>query len=272
MFLLASRPLPGKDKGMSQIEKPAPKVIPAATVVIFRKNPAGGPPELLMVQRAKEMRFAGGAVVFPGGRIDPEDREIAARLAPDADPLVAAAKVGGIRETLEETGLAIALRRPVSGNEAADARAHLLEQGTLPPVLEKFGWQLDIDKLFPWAHWCPPVDGAFDTRFFLADLGTGAVDIAVDATENTRLFWSSAQEALRLAADGEITLIFPTKRNVERLALADSFVAACALAASFPLDVLSARKEVRDGEDWLVVPDGYGYPVLGEPMRIVKRG
>ena len=104
MFLLASRPLPGKDKGMSQIEKPAPKVIPAATVVIFRKNPAGGPPELLMVQRAKEMRFAGGAVVFPGGRIDPEDREIAARLAPDADPLVAAAKVGGIRETLEETG------------------------------------------------------------------------------------------------------------------------------------------------------------------------
>ncbi len=249
-----------------------PKVIPAATVVIFRNCPQGGPPELLMVQRAKEMRFAGGAAVFPGGRIDPEDRDLAARLAPDTDPLAAAARVAGIRETLEETGLAIALTRPVSAAEAVDARALLLEQGALAPVLERFGWELDLDRLFPFAHWCPPVDGAFDTRFFLTDLGTGAVDIAVDATENTRLFWSSAKRSLEMAAAGEITLIFPTKRNVERLALSDSFAATCAHAARFPLDVLSASREVRDGEDWLVMPDGYGYPVLGEPLRLVRRG
>ena len=43
-----------------------PKVIPAATVVIFRNAPDGGAPQLLMVQRAKEMRFAGGAR-GPGG-------------------------------------------------------------------------------------------------------------------------------------------------------------------------------------------------------------
>ena len=257
---------------MSDAETPSPKVIPAATVVIFRNAPAGGPPELLMVQRSKEMRFAGGAAVFPGGRIDPADRELAARLAPDGDPLVSTAKVAGIRETLEETGLAIALTQPVGPSQAADARAMLLEQGAMAPVLERFGWQLDIDRLFPFAHWCPPYDGAFDTRFFLADLGTGEVDIAVDATENTRLFWASATESLELAEKGEITLIFPTKRNVERLALSDSFAAACAHAASFPLDVLSARKEVRDGEEWLTMPDGYGYPVLGEPMSRVKRG
>ena len=52
-------------------------MMPAATVVIFRNCSAGGPPELLMVQRAKEMRFAGGAVVFPGGRVDPADRVLA---------------------------------------------------------------------------------------------------------------------------------------------------------------------------------------------------
>ncbi len=257
---------------MSDADTPRFKVIPAATVVIFRNCPAGGPPELLMVQRSKEMRFAGGAAVFPGGRIDPADRELAQRLAPDADPLVAAARVGGIRETLEETGLAIALTRPVSGSEASDARAMLLEQGALAPVLEQFGWQLALERLLPFAHWCPPADGAFDTRFFLTDLGTGAVDIAVDATENTRLFWSSAKESLRMAAEGEIKLIFPTKRNVERLALSASFEEACAHAAQFPLDVLSARREVRDGEDWLVMPDGYGYPVLGEPLRVVRRG
>ena len=256
----------------SSVLPSAPKVVPAATVVIFRNCPAGGPPELLMVQRAKEMRFAGGAAVFPGGRIDPEDRELAARIAPDADPLVAAAKLGGVRETLEETGLAIALTTPVSGQEAADARALLLDQGALAPVLETFGWQLDLDRLVRWAHWCPPIDGAFDTRFFLANLGTGAVDIAVDATENTRLFWASARTLLQMASDGEITLIFPTKRNVERLALADSFEAACALAAQYPPDVLHASREERDGEDWLTIPDGYGYPVLGEPLRMVKRG
>ena len=91
-------------------------------------------------------------------------------------------------------------------------------------------------------------------------------------TENTRLFWASAKSSLEMAEAGDITLIFPTKRNVERLALSGSFEEACAHAAKFPLDVLSARKDVRDGEDWLTMPDGYGYPVLGEPMRLVRRG
>lgn len=63
-----------------------PKVIPAATVVIFRRCARNGPPELLMVQRAKEMRFAGGAAVFPGGKVDPEDRDLARALAPELIP------------------------------------------------------------------------------------------------------------------------------------------------------------------------------------------
>ena len=97
----------------------APEVIPAATVVIFRNCPRGGPPELLMVQRSKGMRFAGGATVFPGGRIDPEDRKLAAQLLPDMVPEEAAARVAAMRETLEETGLAIAVDGLVSAAEAA---------------------------------------------------------------------------------------------------------------------------------------------------------
>ena len=257
---------------MSDAETPEFKVIPAATVVIFRNCPAGGPPELLMVQRSKEMRFAGGAAVFPGGRIDPADRELAQRLAPKGDPLVTAARIAGIRETLEETGLAIALRGPVSASEAVDARALLLETGALLPVLERFGWELDLERLVPFAHWCPQVDGAFNTRFFLANLCTGAVDIAVDATENTRLFWASAQRVLELSATREVSVIFPTRRNLERLALFASFDAVCAHAAQFPIRMIWAAREQRDGKDWLVIPEGHGYPVTAELMSSVMRG
>ena len=41
---------------MSETSSAAPKVIPAATVVIFRNCPQGGPPELLMVQRANNLQ------------------------------------------------------------------------------------------------------------------------------------------------------------------------------------------------------------------------
>ncbi|MCB2074800.1 MAG: NUDIX domain-containing protein [Novosphingobium sp.] len=249
-----------------------PKVIPAATVIIFRRSRTGGTPELLMVQRAKEMRFAGGAAVFPGGRIDPEDRDLAGKLAPDDDPEVSSARIGGIRETLEETGLMIATHERIHAGEAAEARAMLLETGALEPVLERYGWTLSLDRLVPFAHWCPPVDGAFDTRFFVTDLGTGAVDIEVDATENTRLFWSSARRTLELADEGEISVIFPTRRNLDRLALFGSFAEACAQAEEFPVQRICASQEERDGETWLMVPDGHGYPVLGQPLAEVRRG
>lgn len=249
-----------------------PKVIPAATVVIFRNCPNGGPPELLMVQRAREMRFAGGAAVFPGGRIDPEDRALARHLAPDDDQELASARVAGIRETLEETGLLIGTQTPVTAAEAIAARALLLEQGALAPVLDRFGWRLALDRLVWFAHWCPPMDGAFDTRFFLANLGTGAVDIAVDATENTRLFWASARHALELADAGELSVIFPTRRNLDRLALFSSFAEACAQTERFPPQRICASPRERDGEKWLMIPDGHGYPVLGQTLESAKRG
>jgi 8-oxo-dGTP pyrophosphatase MutT (NUDIX family) len=250
-----------------------PKTVPAATVVIFRHAPEpGGAPELLMVQRAKEMRFAGGAAVFPGGRIDAADRELAARLAPGADPDVSAARVAGMRETLEETGLAIALGRQVAASEAADARAHLMEQGVLAPVLERFGWTLELDRLVPFARWCPQMDGAFDTRFFLTDLGTGAVDVAVDATENTRLFWASAGEVLRRAEEGDVYIIFPTRRNLERLAQFASFVEARDHAEAIPVRMISPQRIERDGEAWLTIPEGLGYPVTAQSMATVRRG
>lgn len=244
---------------------------PAATVVNFRRA-ANGPAEVLMVQRAQEMRFAGGAAVFPGGRIDEADRVLAAQLIPADDIDMTAAKIAAVRETLEETGLAIAVTQAISAQEARDARALLLEQGAFAPVLNRFGWTLDLDLLTPFARWCPQWDGAFDTRFFLADLGTGAVEIAVDATENTRLFWTSAAHALAMADRGEISVIFPTRRNLERLAQFDCYADTRAHAETTPVTLISPWHEERDGQRYLTIPTGLGYPVTSQAMTTVKRG
>ena len=55
--------------------------IPAATLVVWRDRPAG--PEILVVERSARMAFAAGAIVFPGGRIDEGDRQLAAALGRD---------------------------------------------------------------------------------------------------------------------------------------------------------------------------------------------
>lgn len=249
-----------------------PSVVPAATLVIFRRRDQSGPPELLMVQRAREMRFAGGAAVFPGGRVDQADRELARTLLPDEPEEMASARIAAIRETLEETGLMVATRQPVSAGEARAAREMLLARGTLAPVLDHFGWTLDASALTFFAHWCPLWEKAFDTRFFITDLGTGDVDVTVDATENTRLFWTSAAEALAMAERDEITVIFPTRRNLERLAQYATFADALADAAAHPVRRVHPGKERREDQEWLVIPDGHGYPVLGQPLATAQRG
>jgi 8-oxo-dGTP pyrophosphatase MutT (NUDIX family) len=249
------------------------EVIPAATVVVFRKGAAGARPELLMLQRAKEMRFAGGAAVFPGGRVDPADRDWAAELAGVDDDLEeVAARIAAVRETLEEAGLLLAVQAPVSAAEAAEARAELLAEGMLRPVMERRGWRLALDRLVPFARWFPRHRRSFDTRFYLHDIGTGAHEISVDATENTRLFWVSAAEALAQAERGELGIIFPTRCNLQRLALFADYASAEAHARATPVCTVTPSAEQRDGAWWIVIPQDAGYPVTAAPVGEFERG
>ncbi|MGQ0590584.1 MAG: NUDIX hydrolase, partial [Sphingosinicella sp.] len=48
-----------------------PEPIPAATLILMRPR-LSAPSDLLMTERTGQMAFAAGALVFPGGRIDPE--------------------------------------------------------------------------------------------------------------------------------------------------------------------------------------------------------
>ena len=105
-----------------------------------------------------------------------------------------------------------------------------------------------------------------------ADLGTGAVDIAVDAQENTRLFWTSARDALAGADRGEIDVIFPTRRNLERLAQFDDFGQARDHAQTTPLPTIVPWIEERPEGRSLCIPEGCGYPVTSVPLGDAKRG
>lgn len=254
--------------------EPRPE-IPAATLVVFRQGRAGGPPELLMVTRSEYMSFAGGMAVFPGGRVDPADRALAAGLASPLEVEEAAHRIAAIRETIEETGLAPGLREKLSAEEAADLRAEVAGAGALGPALARRGLSLDLAALVPFARWCPrgvTSHRIFDTRFYLADLGTGAVELAVDATENTRLFWITAAEALARADRGELKVIFPTRRNLERLALFASFAEARAQAEAIPVRMIVPQVAERDGRQVLTIPEGLGYPVTYERLDRAVRG
>lgn len=254
----------------------APPAIPAATLVIFRRDPAGGAPQLLMVERSATMSFAGGAAVFPGGRVDDSDRELGASLgAAHPDELDEfAARIAAVRETLEETGLAVGLQQRPSLDEALRAREVVLREQALAPVLAEMGWQLDLDSLVPFSRWRPKHRHLkiFDTRFYLTDVGTGAVDLLVDATENTRLFWAGAAEALEHAEAGRISVIFPTRRNLERLAQFGSFDDAVAHVERFPSQMITPFVTEENGAKWLRIRDDAGYPVTGEQLESAARG
>lgn len=251
------------------------EAIPAATVVVFRHGSEGEPPELLMVTRSKNMRFAGGAAVFPGGRVDPADFALAEATEHGLETDEAAHRIAAIRETIEETGLVIGISGEVDATRAAQSREMLLAHEDLAPVLEAMDWQLALDELVPFARWFPKnerLSRTFDTRFYLADLGTGAVDVAIDETENTRLFWSSAQGAIDADARGEISIIFPTRRNLERLAQFGDYAEARVHAESIPVKTIIPFMTEENGERWLRIADDAGYPVTGEPFTSVLRG
>ncbi|KQN29673.1 NUDIX hydrolase [Sphingomonas sp. Leaf38] len=248
-----------------------PPAIPAATLVVFR-DAGGGAPELLFVERAKAMAFAGGALVFPGGRVDPGDHALAAMLGKDDSE--SAARIAAVRETIEEAGLPIGLSPMPSPSAFERLRAALHDGLAFGAALTDADVSLDLDVLEYFARWRPAHAHAriFDTRFYLARLPAGAPEPRVDATENVRLFWTTAATVLAEADAGRATIIFPTRRNLERLAQFATFDAAVAHARAHPVRTVTPWTEVRDGIEHLCIPHDLGYPVTSEPLLDAVRG
>ncbi len=219
-----------------------------------------------MMERAASMAFAPGAMVFPGGRVDPGDLA----LGRDEE---GAARVAAIRETIEEMGVAVGLTPPPDAATVAALRRGLAAGGDFAVLLDGEGLAIDLAALVPFARWRPDLYEVrrFDTRFYLAEARPGA-EALIDGTEGVAAIWGTAAGILADAAAGRHKLIFPTRCNLERLAGFASFAAAAAHAAGVPPRIVTPRIEERDGEPWLTIPDDAGYPVTAQRMAELLRG
>ena len=240
--------------------------IPAATLITVRERP-GGPPELLMVKRSEDMAFAGGALVFPGGRIDRGDRDL-------SNDELDAARIAAIRETIEETAVTCGLWPVPTPEVALEIQRELLAERDFGGIIDEHRLALELDALVPFARWVPKFHATrrFDTLFFLARASDPERQPNVCGGECIEALWITAEQALEREKSGEARLIFPTRRNLERLALHPSFDEMLRDARSHPIDPISPWVEEIGGENFITIPDGIGYPVTREKLDGLWRG
>jgi 8-oxo-dGTP pyrophosphatase MutT (NUDIX family) len=241
--------------------------IPAATLVVVRDRP-GAAPELLMVERSEGMAFAAGALVFPGGRIDEADRRLGQQLV--ADP----AAIAAIRETIEETAVPAGLASPPRPEHCLEIQAALVAGEDFADILEQAGVALDPGALIPFARWVPRFHAVrrFDTMFYLARAPEGDWQPQIVEGECAGACWISAADALEQEQRGETRLIFPTRRNLERLAQHSSFADMRADALAHPIEPVTPWVEEREGEKYVTIPGHLGYPVTEEKLDGLWRG
>lgn len=245
--------------------------IPAATLVVWRdaKPEGNARPDILVVERSARMAFAAGAIVFPGGRIDAADRALASALdRPDES-----GKVTAIRETIEETGIAPGLKQSVEPSLGLALQAFLQEGADFAQLLDMHGLALDLDALTPFARWMPAFKQPrkFDTLFYLVRAPQGDWHPHPQSGECEAAEWASAGVLLDRIERGEASAIFPTKRNLERLAQHRDLAAALADARAHSLETIVPWIEDIGGEPHVRIPEDRGYPVLSEPLATAFR-
>jgi 8-oxo-dGTP pyrophosphatase MutT (NUDIX family) len=241
--------------------------IPAATLVVWRDSDQD--PEILVVERSARMAFAAGAIVFPGGRVDDADHTLAEMLGrPDA-----AAKITAIRETIEETAVVPAVSSPVNASLGRELQSALNDGMDFGDLLAQHGLTLDLDAVTPFARWMPAFKQPrkFDTLFFLTAAPSGDWPPLPQEGECVAAEWATPAALLQRIERGQASAIFPTKRNLERLAKHSSLEAAIADARAHSLDTIIPWVEDIGGEPHVKIPEGRGYPVTAEPLATAFR-
>ncbi len=267
----------------------------AVTVIVVRDRPdhgagdaapsAGGHAagiEVLLLERHPDSVFAPGALVFPGGKLDPTDQVPpgrvrlgdphgwVTRLGVADEDAARMMLVAAVRETFEESGLLLAGhadgRALTDGapreDEVARLRAELASRGSgldWRPWLAEHDLVLDLDALAMWSWWVTPVGPPrrYDTRFLVAR--APADQLAThDRVETTSMRWSTPDAALQGHASGDLQLIFPTRRTLEQLRRYPDADAVVQAARRGQVDLRRIQPEVVlvDGTPLVQHPDG----------------
>ena len=112
----------------------------------------------------------------------------------------------------------------------------------------------------------------FDTLFFVARASEGDWPLRVVEGECAGAHWVTAQQVLDDERAGKARLIFPTRRNLERLAQHNDFEAIRRDALAHPIEPVTPWLEERDGTKYLTIPGHLGYPVTQEKLDGQWRG
>lgn len=153
---------------------------PAATVIALRDGPDG--PEALLLRRQRGGAFS-GMWVFPGGKVEPGDAELAGVAIP-----------GGF----------------AAGHLAADDEIAVARHAAVREAMEEAELLLAPDDLAVHSYWMPPPEAPrrFSTWFFVAPASEG--DIVVDQTEVHEHRWLTPAAAIRERDAGKLALAPPT--------------------------------------------------------------
>ena len=264
----------GKSKEMTKNNSVDAPPIPSATILMLRdRNEAM---EVFMVVRHHQIDFASGALVFPGGKADPNDFDPALRQHIDgADPNEnrCAIQVAAIREAFEECGILLA--RDESGSELiAKERLQQLDHyrtrlhgGELSVLdfLREENLRLAADRLVHFAHWITPenLPKRFDTHFFLAKAPEDHL-ATHDGYESVDSVWIQPSEAFEDAEAGRRSIIFPTLRNVAKLAQSKTTEEAIKRAGNDKIITVLPKMETRPDGVYLSIPPEAGYDISEE--------
>jgi 8-oxo-dGTP pyrophosphatase MutT (NUDIX family) len=254
-----------------QREPPLPR--DAATVVVLRDSPAGV--EVFCVRRSSQSSFLGGALVFPGGKVDapdaaPEWESLSGALPARAEELAGsgasarALLVAACRETLEEAALLRTTRR-LDAEEALALQRQIVDTGDMASVVRRNNLTLALDAFVPWSRWVTPEAESrrYDARFYLLPLPEGQVGHH-DQRETTMSVWARPLDVLDWAARGEVFLAPPTTRTLELLGGTKTVEEARALAT---------RQSLRQICPQFVPADETGAPFLalpGDPAHSIR--
>ncbi|MEM9706170.1 MAG: NUDIX hydrolase [Pseudomonadota bacterium] len=255
-------------------------IIPAATILLLRDRPDL---EVLMIERHANIGFAGGALVFPGGRIEKSDADAQWRDHANGLPentAMAAGMVAAAREAFEETGILYARDQKgafVSKECVAELQAERpaieANDRLFLEMIVRENLSLACDGFVLFAHWVAPpaMHKRFDTLFF-ATLAPDGHDPQPDGNEATEALWIGPQDVLKARASGERKVIFPTARNVELLARSATARGVLADAGRRPIERIEPTVVKREDGMFLTIPDTLGYPITEEELSSAERG